>query len=289
MKTFGRVENRKLVTNLIRGGHMSENLDKSAQQQGELWSAAGDDWAELLAPTVSSVWGPILDLARVTRGSRVLDVGCGSGDVLAQAQFRGATVSGIDLSSALLEIAGDRLPDADLRVGDMKELPFEDGAFDAVVYLNSLMFASDPVESLREAKRVLAPDGRLAVGLWAEEEINEFRYVVRALVSVLPEPPAGGGPFALSETGVLEERISDAGFTPVETRRVSTPFTFVDQEHYLRAVLGMAPGQGVLRQVDEEIVTDALLEAGEELRQDDGSYRFDNTFQAVGAIPQVEQ
>jgi SAM-dependent methyltransferase len=268
---------------------MSETLDRSARQQGELWSAAGEDWAELLAPTVSTVWGPVLDIARVTRGTRVLDVGCGSGDVLAQARLRGATVSGIDLASTLLEIAGDRLPDADLHLGDMEDLPFEDDAFDSVVSLNSLMFADDPVEALREARRVLAPDGRLAVGLWAEEEINEFRYVVQALVSVLPEPPEGGGPFALSEPGVLEEVIEAGGFEPVEKRRVPSPFTFVDREHYLRAVLGMAPGQSVLRQVGEEAVTEALLEAGEKVRRDDGSYRFDNTFQVVGAIPRVER
>ncbi|WP_323190549.1 class I SAM-dependent methyltransferase [Halostella sp. PRR32] len=268
---------------------MSEHLDREARRQGDLWNAAGDDWAELLAPTVSPVWGPLLDLARVTRSSRVLDVGCGSGEVLAQARFRGATVSGLDLASTLLEIAGDRLPDADLRIGDMKDLPFENDAFDAVVYLNSLMFADDPVEALGEAHRVLAPDGRLAVALWAEKDINEFRYVIQTLVSVLPEPPTGDGPFALSEPGVLETVIEDSGFEPVETRRLPAPFTFVDSEHYLRAVLGMAPGQSVLRQVDEEAVTEALLEAGEKFRRDDGSYRFENTFQAVGAIPRDEQ
>jgi SAM-dependent methyltransferase len=147
------------------------------------------------------------------------------------------------------------------------------------------MFADDPGDALREAKRVLTPQGRLAVALWAEKEINEFRHVVQALASVMPEPPAGDGPFALSEPGVLEKVIEDSGFEPVETRRLPAPFTFVDTDHYLRAVLGMAPGQSVLRQVDEETVTEALLAAGEEFRQDDGSYRFENTFQAVGAIP----
>lgn len=268
---------------------MSEQLDPSARQQGALWSAAGDDWAELLAPTVSPVWGPLLDLGRVTRDTRVLDLGCGSGDVLAQARYRGASVAGVDIASALLDIAGDRLPDADLRLGDMAALPFEDDAFDAVVSLNSLMFADDPVGTLREARRVLAPDGRLAVGLWAEAGINEFRHLVEALVSVLPEPPEGGGPFALSNPGTLEGVIADAGFEPVEKRRVPTPFTFVDREHYLRAILGMAPGQGVLRQVGEPTVTEALLAAGEPFRRDDGSYRIDNTFQAVGAVPQPGQ
>jgi hypothetical protein len=79
----------------------------------------------------------------------------------------------------------------------------------------------------------------------------------------MPEPPAGDSPFALSEPGVLEKVIEDSGSEPVETRRLPAPFTFVDTDHYLRAVLGMAPGQSVLRQVDEETVTEALLAAGE--------------------------
>lgn len=151
------------------------------------------------------------------------------------------------------------------------------------------MSDDDPVAALGEARRVLADDGRLGVALWAEEEINEFRYVVEVLVSVLPEPPEGGGPFVLSEPGVLEDVVAEAGFELVETRRLPTPFTFVDQEHYLRAALGMAPGQSVLRQANEEAVTEALLEAGEKVRQDDGSCRFENTFQAVGAIPRDQR
>lgn len=263
---------------------MSEQLSGAVAREGELWSAAGRDWAELLAPTVSPIWGAVLDLARVTRGSRVLDVGCGSGDVLAQARYRGATASGIDPAAALLDIAGDRLPDADLRHGGMEALPFEDESFDAVVYVNSLMFGDDRVGALREARRVLGTDGRLGVAIWAEPDVCEFRHVVRALAGTLPEPPEGGGPFALSAPGDLEDLLEAGGFEPVEERRVPTPMTYVDREHYLRGVLGMGPGQGVLRRVDEETVAAALLEAGEPFRQYDGAYRFENTFRVVGAV-----
>lgn len=262
---------------------MSEQLAPVAERQGELWSAAGRNWAELLAPTISPVWGACLDLARVTRGSRVLDVGCGSGETLTLARFRGAEVAGIDPAADLLGIARERLPGADLRRGDMEDLPYADGSFDAVVHVNSLMFGDDPARAVREAGRVLVPDGRLAVTVWAEPERCEFRHALDALGGVLPEPSDGGGPFALSAPGALEALLAESGFEPVEERRVPTPFTFADREHYLRAVLGTGPGQGVLRQVDEEIAIEALLAAGEEFVRDDGAYRFENTFLVVAA------
>lgn len=268
---------------------MSEWLTDAAEKQGELWSAAGQNWAELLAPTVSPVWGACLDLARVTRGSRVLDVGCGSGETLTLARFRGAEVAGIDPADDLLKIAQERLPEGELRRGDMENLPYADSSFDAVVHVNSLMFGDDPNRAVREAGRVLTHDGRLAVAVWAEPEICEFRHALKALAGVLPEPPEGDGPFALSAPGVLEEILKGSGFEPVEERRVPTPFTFVDREHYLRAVLGTGPGQGVLRQVDEDTVTDALLDVGEGFVRDDGAYSFENTFRVVAATPRDEE
>lgn len=262
---------------------MSEHLPQAAEQQGELWSAAGRNWAELLAPTISPVWGATLDLARVTRGTRVLDLGCGSGETLKLAEFRGAEVAGLDVAADLLDIARERLPEADLRHGGMEHLPFADDSFEAVVFVNSLMFCDRPDRALREARRVLVPNGRLAVAVWAEPDRCAFRHPLQALASVLPEPPKGDGPFALSTSGALEALLAESGFEPVEKRRIPTPFTFADQEHYLRGVIGTGPGQGVLRQVGEETVIEALLEAGKPFIEEDGAYRFENTFRVVSA------
>jgi SAM-dependent methyltransferase len=66
----------------------------------------------------------VLDAAAVGAGTRVLDVGCGSGLALVLAARRAAAPSGQDISPGLLGIARERLPDADLREGDMETLPF---------------------------------------------------------------------------------------------------------------------------------------------------------------------
>jgi len=93
----------------------------------------------------------------LARGQRVLDIGCGTGVFLRAAADRGAEVFGLDASDALLEISRTRVPEADLRVGEMQALPYEDDFFDVVAGFNPFFFAADMVAALREAKRVAKP------------------------------------------------------------------------------------------------------------------------------------
>ena len=80
---------------------------------------------------------------------------------------RGALVSGLDASEPLLEVARDRLPEGDFRMGDLEALPFADRSFGAVIAASSIQYAENRVTALRELARVAAPDGRVAVGLWS--------------------------------------------------------------------------------------------------------------------------
>ncbi|GAA4141870.1 class I SAM-dependent methyltransferase [Leifsonia shinshuensis] len=107
----------------------------------------------------------LAELAGDVAGRRVLDVGCGSGPILADLLERGAIVTGIDSSAGMLEQARARLGDAvDLRVADLAEpLPFEDDTFDDVVASQVLHYLKDWAPCLAELHRVLKPGGRLIV------------------------------------------------------------------------------------------------------------------------------
>src|SRR5262245_45921701 len=108
---------------------VTEPTTTSAERWGPLWGARAPDWAECeeqQLPTYTAALDEVGDV----RGLRVLDIGCGSGVFLEAALERGALVSGIDASEALLEIAMRRVPGADLRPGEMERLPFDDDAFD---------------------------------------------------------------------------------------------------------------------------------------------------------------
>ena len=100
------------------------------------------------------------DRVGLSAGQSYLDIGCGGGVALGLAAKRGAGVAGLDASEALLELARERVPDADIRVGDMQFLPFDDDSFDLVTGFNSFFFAADMVAALREAGRVAKPARR---------------------------------------------------------------------------------------------------------------------------------
>ena len=109
----------------------------------------------------------ILRLAGDVDGLRVLDAGCGAGQVAEALRTRGAVVSGFDQSAAMLALAAERLgDDIDLRVADLAApLPYPDAAFDLVVASLSLHYVEDWSAALAEVRRVLAPDGRLLVSV----------------------------------------------------------------------------------------------------------------------------
>lgn len=102
-----------------------------------------------------------------TTRSRVLDVGCGSGDLLAFFSELGAdpaNCSGIDLILERVEIARRRLPDANIVCGDASALPWPDGSFDLVamsMVVSSILSESFADKVCNEAARVLAPSGTL--------------------------------------------------------------------------------------------------------------------------------
>lgn len=109
----------------------------------------------------------ILALAGDVAGRRILDAGCGSGPLLAVLRDRGATITGIDSSARMLELARRRLgADASLYVADLRDpLPFTDGAFDDVVASLVLHYLENWKPTLAEFRRLLRPGGRLIVSV----------------------------------------------------------------------------------------------------------------------------
>lgn len=109
----------------------------------------------------------------VPPGSRLLDVGCGSGQLVLMAAKDGLDVTGVDIASNLIERARARAQAEGLRVrfeeADAEALPFEDASFDAVVSLIAAMFAPRPDFVAKELLRVCTPGGTIAMANWTPQ------------------------------------------------------------------------------------------------------------------------
>ena len=254
----------------------------TAQVQGPLWGAGAEDWAELVEPVQIPFFEVALDALGVGKGTRLLDAGCESGLALVLAERRGAVPAGIDASAGLLAVARRRLPEADLREGDLESLPYPDDSFDAVTAFNSVQYTSDPTGTLREIKRVAVPGAPVAVTTWGTAEQCEMRAVLGAIGKLLPPPPPGaGGPFALAAAGALELLVEGAGLTAERAIDVPTPYSHPDVETAVRAHLASGPARRAIESAGLEAVRDALTQVCEEARRDDGSVCFDNVFKVV--------
>ena len=110
----------------------------------------------------------ILDLAGDVTGRRVLDVGCGDGALAFELATRGATVTGIDASAAMVEAAKARAKrhnaNIAFQVATAENLPFSAEQFDLVTAITILCFVEDATPVFREIARILRPGGRLVIG-----------------------------------------------------------------------------------------------------------------------------
>ena len=191
----------------------------SAERWGPRWGSRAADWAETEEQQLPTYEEAIRRVG-IAAGDRVLEVGCGSGVFLRAAADRGARVAGLDASPALVELARARVPEADLSVGDLQRLPYEDDAFDVVAGFNAFFFADDMVAALREAGRVAKPGSPVVIQVWGAHgrcSLDAIKPLVRPFFPGYdPDAPP---PPDLAAPGALEGIAAAAGLTPSEAYR----------------------------------------------------------------------
>ena len=194
------------------------------------WTLAAPGWERWFDTTEAdeagrAITAVLLKEASIEAGDRVLDVGSGYGEPGLSA----AAIVGDTGSVTCLDISGDMLAFAERRAraaglgnvsfleGDVEHNALERSAYDAIVTRAALMYAIDPLATLRRLHDALRSDGRLAVAVWATPDRVAFSLPVGVMIDmgVIDPPPPGPGVFALGADGVLEDLVRAAGFVDV--------------------------------------------------------------------------
>jgi SAM-dependent methyltransferase len=253
-------------------------LSGSAYRWGPLWGARPNDWA-LSEDQQSPIYEEALRRVGLAPGQPVLDIGCGAGAFLRLVTDRGGRASGLDASEALLHLAHARLPEAELQVGDMEALPYEDDTFDLVTGFNSFFFANDIVAALREACRVAKPGAPVVIQVWGPHERNDLEAMKEIARPFMPPRPADAPPEPdYSEPGVLEDLATQAGLTPENAFDTTSAYDYADEDELGRALVAPA-GIAVLVGPDrEEEFKDVIVAGLAPYRTPAGSYRLSNQF-----------
>lgn len=251
----------------------------TGQEFGEQWRRGARDWASLVEPHYRPLYDAVHDRLEISKGRRLLDVGCGPGGAALLCAGRGAEVAGLDASPDSIELARERVPQGDFRVGDMERLPWPDGSFDMVTGFNSFQFAGNPATALSQARRVLTSRGRVGVAIFSPREESQQSRIMAAIGALAPSQLAGGpGPFALSAPGAAESALEAAGLQLLDRGEMSVVLTFPTVELASQAFLAGGTGARAIQHSGEERVRGAMREALAGFQTNTGDYRVENRF-----------
>ncbi|MEU7983790.1 methyltransferase domain-containing protein [Streptosporangium canum] len=250
-------------------------------EQADAWNGyEGNHWADHQDryDAVNSGFNDhLLAAAAVGERDRVLDVGCGNGQVtrLAARRARLGHATGIDLSAPMLQraraaAAGEGVGNVAFERGDAQVHPLPAAGFDVAVSRFGIMFFADPVAAFANIGRALRPGGRLAFLSLRKMSDNDLGPVFTAMAEHLPARPATTGPGApgpesLADPDRIREVLTGAGFEAVTSVPVDAPQLWGRDAEDAAGFLGAwGPVRFILDQVDPAAAArarDALTEA----------------------------
>ena len=218
------------------------------------WSSVASAWDAHRNHTqdaTSPVADALVASLALRPGEAVLELATGSGELarrLADLVGEAGSVLATDVAAGMVALSAATLkglPQARTAQVDAAATGLDDGAFDAVVCCQGLMFVPRPEQALKECRRVLRPGGRLAAAVWAGPQDNPWVSSIgmAAMVHGLAGggPPTGpGGLFSLAEPETLRSLAVKAGFHDVRVDEVAVPFDFASTDEHFEVVSSLA-------------------------------------------------
>ncbi len=169
----------------------------------------------------------------ITKGLKVLDLGCGDGTTALPEARLGADVLGVDIAQNLVEAGNRRAKEAGLtnikfQEGDATNLhDLKDQSFDLVVSIFGAMFAPKPFDVAKEMVRVTRPGGRIVMGNWIPNDPTLVAQILKISSSYSPPPPEGFiSPMTWGIENNVIERFGAAGIPKEKISFARDTYTF---------------------------------------------------------------
>lgn len=243
--------------------HISGIYDRTASSYGGFGTHFFDIFAERL-----------IALAHCFPGANILDVATGRGAILKRAiqiiGMQGKAI-GIDISPKMIEQTKREIhqQNVSLYCMDAEELSFEDRSFDIVYCGFALFFFPNPKKALQEFKRVLKPQGKIAVSTWGKTGLTR-RILQEKLSAMGAEPSHNAHPMPSHED--LSALFSDAGFQSIQIKQEQLDHTYANFDHWWECLWHHGTRAG-LEQLNEEqlgALKNELDQALESVNRPDG-------------------
>lgn len=198
---------------------MTAGVDPTNIESAKNWDGpSGSSWvthADQHDRTVARYLGPFFAEIGLEPTHRVLDVGCGNGLTSIEAARRAREVTGVDLSSAMLDVARGRaagLTNVTFVQADVQIAALDPAGYDRVISRNGTMFFGDPVAAFTNLGRALVPGGRLVMQVWQPYAEQEWLRAFREVAGAGPLPADGPSPVGLGEPETIRRVLGGAGF-----------------------------------------------------------------------------
>jgi ubiquinone/menaquinone biosynthesis C-methylase UbiE len=201
------------------------------EADGSMWDGIWDKtpsrdyWRDAMAGKMAQDYERLFS-KYLMPGNRILEAGCGVGQMVIALRARGFDCVGLDFASRTIEMLNERFPEVPFRQGDIRALPFDTNSFDAYVSLGVIEHFSEGQESmLKEAARVVKPGGWIFLSVPAFNGWRKLRARFGFYDSSATKPFFEAC-YAVEEVELL---LANAGFAPAERSFQNTPMTFAQE------------------------------------------------------------
>jgi SAM-dependent methyltransferase len=240
------------------------------------WESVADIYTDTAGQltALSGQFELALEFGQIDQNSRVLDLGCGPGQLTDALSKVAGDVEGVDFAEQMIFVAQRSFPHLNFQIANGERLPYDDSTFDVVVCNYTAHHFARPEVVFREIFRALKPGGHVVITHPIQAEQASWGSFAEALCEELPPEELPGGPLLeVSDPQGYETLLSQCGYADVHCERRSKPVEFPEIDQLLDVGWKVCGLKDQPQEIQDRIRTGAIDRAAK-YKRSDGGYSF---------------